>query len=411
MKDRILENITKLSFISLATLPLLKENINSMVIICCVVLTLIHIVISKDLRSFKKKYIPLTLLFWMFLMHELFSLDLNFDHVLRYLPFLILPLLFFYRPIYIDERIKRISLIVFQASTFLQCFIYLFIFLKNNNIERLFNVSPENIPFFREYVFSNYYFEIHPTYFSAYLLVSITITLHQLFFKEKLNYLLAIVNMCVCISFIFIFSSKIIFIVLFVTIIVSLIFVFIKKSRKQSIAIILGAMILLAIFIYPSRYILKERFDEIRTEIEQPIIGDYYNSTNTRVAIIKCSIILLKEVPFFGFGDQLQEELDICYAETNKSDFYKKGVFNTHNYYINLILYGGWIFFFTFLAYIVFIFKNIKYSALGLFLLMQFLIINLTENYFSRHYGVVLFTYLMSLIIFINEKSKSTVNE
>jgi len=36
--------------------------------------------------------------------------------------------------------------------------------------------------------------------------------------------------------------------------------------------------------------------------------------------------------------------------------------------------------------------------------LIQFLLINLTENYFSRHYGIVLFTYLISMFIFIKER-------
>ncbi len=151
--------------------------------------------------------------------------------------------------------------------------------------------------------------------------------------------------------------------------------------------------------------IIKDRFDEIRTEINKPIVGSYYNSTNTRVAIIKCSTILLKQVPFFGFGDELQKELNDCYGRMNDSQFYKISTFNTHNYYFNLILYGGWLFLIVFLIYIVFVYKNIKYSTLGLFLLMQFLLINLTENYFSRHYGVVLFTYFTSLFIFIKEKS------
>ena len=165
-------------------------------------------------------------------------------------------------------------------------------------------------------------------------------------------------------------------------------------------------MVLLIALIYPSRNLVKERFGEIRTEINKPIVGNYYNSTNTRMAIIRCSIILLKEVPFFGFGDKLQQKLNDCYALTNDSEFYKISTFNTHNYYFNLILYGGWLFLVAFLIYIVFLFKKLKYSALALFLLMQFLLINLTENYFSRHYGVVLFTYFTTLFIFINEKDE-----
>lgn len=179
---------------------------------------------------------------------------------------------------------------------------------------------------------------------------------------------------------------------------------FFRKRKSFSLKSIVISTALILILFYPSSQIIVNRFNEVKNEINKPIVGDYYNSTNTRVAIFKCSLILLKEVPIFGFGDDLQQKLDDCYANTNDSEFYKISTFNTHNYYVNLILYGGWVFLLLFLLYLIVVFKKIKYSILGLFLLMQFLIINLTENYFSRHFGVVLFAYFMSLFIFINDK-------
>ena len=405
MKNSLLKRITKISFISLATLPLLKENINSSLIILCVILVIIDIIKSKSFKIPKKNVWILTSLFWIFLLHETLTFDLNFDRVLRYLPFLIFPLLFFYRPIYINEKIKEKSIKIFQISTLLQCFIYLFLFLENNTLSQLFYVGQSSIPFFREYVFGNYLFEIHPTYFSFFLLVSFTISLFSLLIEKNKKLVFTIPNILITVFFIFLFLSKMIFVILFFTIIIALIYMILKINIRESIIIFTGSVVLVAALIYPSRNIIIERFNEIKTEINRPIVGDYYNSTNTRVAIIKCSIILLKKVPFFGYGDDLQKELNDCYGRTNDSEFYKISTFNTHNYYFNLILYGGWIFLIVFLIYIVFIYKNIKYTTLGLFLLMQFLLINLTENYFSRHYGVVLFTYFTSLFIFIKEKS------
>ena len=165
---------------------------------------------------------------------------------------------------------------------------------------------------------------------------------------------------------------------------------------------------LLAVIIYPARDVIGKRIMEVKTEINKPIVGDYYNSTNTRIAILKCSMILLKEVPFFGYGDALQNKLNDCYQENNDSNFYLKHTFNTHNYYLNLIAYGGWIFLLCFLGYFYYLYKKINYSMLGLLLFFQFLIINLTENYFSRHYGIVLFAYLISMFVFIDKKEKTT---
>jgi O-antigen ligase len=149
--------------------------------------------------------------------------------------------------------------------------------------------------------------------------------------------------------------------------------------------------------------VVKDRFYEIKEQMNNPIVGSYYNSSNTRLAIYKCDYLLIKEVPFFGFGNNLQIKLNQCYADNNNSEFYQISVFNTHNYYFNLILYGGWFFLFLFLIYLFFIFERIKKNPLHLFVFIQFLLINLTENYLSRHYGIVLFCYFVVIFVTINK--------
>ncbi len=403
MKSNWLEKVTKLSFLGLALVPLLKENANSILIIICALLTLVCNIQTKEKIKLKPELWILTLPFWMFLLHELLSVDNNFSRVLIHLPFLIFPLLFAFKPSYINNNLKIKALFVFQISALLQCFIYIVVFLANNPISKFFYVR-NNIPFFREYVSENYLFEIHPTYFSSFLLVSFTVSLFSLI-KYKKD-IFAILNVLIMVFFIFLFSSRMIILTLLLSIIFAVLYLILQKGLKQSIFILLTSAVLLTVLIYPAKNIIGERFKEIKTEINKPIVGDYYNSTNTRRAILKCSFVVLKEAPFFGYGDKLQEKLNNCYKENNDSDFYLKHTFNTHNYYINLVTYGGWTFLLLFIVYLFYIYKKINYSALGLFLLIQFLIINLTENYFSRHYGIVLFTYLTSMLIF-NEKRKT----
>jgi O-antigen ligase len=400
MKSNYLEKATKLSFLGLALLPFLKENINSILIIICALLTLTYNIQTKEKRKVKPKLWILTLPFWMFFLHELASLDNNFDRVLVHLPFLIFPLLFAFRPSYINSDLKRKSLFVFQISVWLQCFIYVLFFLVNNPISKFFYVR-NNIPFFREYVSENYFFEIHPTYFSSFLLVSFTVSLFSLINKKRTIF--AILNVAIMVFFIILFSSRMIVLTLLLTIVFSGIYLILQRGLKQSILIIFSSIVLLGVLIFPAKNVIGKRFTEIKTEINKPIVGDYYNSTNTRMAILKCSFILLKEVPLLGYGDRLQEKLNACYKENNDSNFYLKQTFNTHNYYINLVTYGGWVFLLVFMAYLFYIYKKINYSALGLFLFIQFLIINQTENYFSRHYGIVLFAYLTAMFIFIKE--------
>jgi len=397
----------KISYILLATLPLFKTNVNSIIIIICAILTLYLVIKEKRFKIPQKKYWMLISLFGLFFFHEILFKDFNFTRILKHLPFLVIPLIFYYKPEFINEKIKKKSLRVFQYSTLLQSFFYFLFFIYSHNINKIFFVR-NGIPFFREFVSENYFFEIHPTYFSSFLLISFTISIFTLLENNIKSKFFDFFNIFFTIFFIFLFSSRIIILSLAITAFgVALYFIFNKKNRKYSSILIVGFAIVSSFFIFSSKKIIKERFYEIKTEINKPVVGDYYNSTNTRVAIFKCSVALIKKVPFWGYGDKLQEELNNCYKEKNNSNFYKKHVFNTHNYYFNLINYGGWLFLVVFIIYILVIYRNIKHAVLGVTFLIQFLFINLTENYLSRHYGIVLFVYLTSMFIFIKNKAKN----
>ncbi len=399
MNKRI-EKFTKLAFISLAALPLLKPNHNSMIIILCMLLTLFHLFKTKNKIKINQNILLYLIPFFLFLIYELISQTFNSKTILLNLPFLVFPLLFLLKPNFIDTKIRDKSFKVFQISVVLQTLFFFVTFLKTNAISTLFNISKENIPFFREFVTNNYYFEIHPTYFSSYLLLSITISL----FKFKESIYINFLNIIFSFFFIILFSSRIIIILLILTLLFYLSYsLFLKVGSKKSLFIIGIIPVVIFLFFLKSSFVLN-RFYEIKNEINKPIVGNYYNSTNTRLAIYKCDVILTKEMPFWGYGDSLQKELNNCYAKNNDSDFYKISTFNTHNYYFYLLLYGGVFFILTFLFYLFMIFKKIKYSLFGIFIFFQFLLINLTENYLSRHYGIVLFCYFTSLFIFFNKE-------
>lgn len=399
--DKIRINITKILYLLLAAFPLMKENINSIFIICCVLFVIYDVIKSKRNISFTKELIVITLLFWMYLIHEVISSDFNTTRILLHLPFLIFPLLFWCKPNYIDERIKKQSILVFQGSVILQSVIYLIVFLKGNTLFQIFDINTYNIPLFRSYVSENSLVEIHPTYFSTFLLVSFTFSL---FFKYKeasiIKVRLHILNVLFTSFFIFIFISKIIILVFVGTIITYLFSLIKEKNKKKLIRSICLVLIFGTIYFLSFKGLIKERFDEIRTEFNRPLVGKYYNSINVRVAIIKCSYKLLTKAPFFGYGNKLQSELNNCFKGNYNSDFYEITTYNTHNYYVNLVLYGGWLFLILFLFYLANIVIRIKHSRIAIVFLVQILVINFTENFFSRHYGIILFTYFISLFLF-----------
>lgn len=402
--NKFLEQLTKISFLALATIPLLRPDHNSKVIIFCALLTIYSFFKLKPKVKFELKHLVFIAPFVLFLLYEFISGSSNKKTILLQLPFLIFPLLFIFRPKFIDQKIKEKSLYVFQFSVALQSFIYFFVFIKSNSIVQLFDISKENIPFFREFVTNNYYFEIHPTYFSSFLLISLTIS----FFKFRFSRVFNALNIALSVFFIILFSSRIMILLLILTLISLVLYFTLKDRKRNKYAFLMGLILIPILIIIFKSNVVKQRFNETITEINKPIVGNYYNATNTRVAIYKCDFLLLKDFHFFGYGDKLQAELDNCYAENNDSNFYKISVFNTHNYYFHLILYGGIIFLLLFAAYLVVLFKNLKYSVLGIFIFSQFLIINITENYLSRHYGIVLFCYFTAMFIFIRENENTT---
>lgn len=405
----VIRNLNSLFFLLLAAFPLMLPNFNSITIILCSLFTIINIIKSKEKIFFNKSLFIYTGVFWMFLFYEIFCGDFNIEKVLLHLPFLVLPLLFYYKPSNLTSNILEKSIIIFQISVLLQCIIYLYIFLSSNNISQIFFIDNYNIPFFRTFVYENSLIPIHPTYFSAFLLVSFTFSLffnYNLIKKVKLYSLL---NILITTFFIFAFISKIIFLTFILTTLIYLVYRLIKKRKKYFKIFTLSFLALITSIAFSFNGLIKERFNEIKTEINRPLKGDYHNSINIRVAIIKCSLKLLDKAPVFGYGNDLQKELNGCFSNNYDSNFHQLHTYNTHNYYFNLLLFGGFFFLLLFLCFISFLLIKFKTSILYVMFVVQILLINFTENFFSRHYGIVLFMYFISLFLFF--KKRDTIHQ
>lgn len=406
--SHILKRILKLSYLSLALIPLTKENINSILIIVCVGLTLIFKLKFKERFQFDKQLLYLSLPFWTILLYNIFTFDFSLKMVLLYLPFLVFPLLLKNKPDCIEHKLFVSSVKVFQCSLIVHLTISFIMYLGAYNIYDMFKVSPENIPFFRSFFYHENFLEIHPTYFSMFLLLSASISIRSFFKKEisSKHKMFSMLNSILCFFVILLLSSKMVILTTGFTVffMLSTNFRSLDKTQLRFALISFGLITITFSFIFKD--VVGERFKEIKTEYKKPIEGLYFNSTNVRVAIIKCSMGLISEVPVLGYGNSLQADLNKCYRAKYNSDFYLRGGYNTHNYYMHLLLYGGFLFFIVFIVYICNLFNKLKGSYIGLLFLVQILIINLTENFLGRHYGIVFFTYFISIYYFsINKKN------
>lgn len=399
----MLKNLTIISFLSLATLPLFEEYHNSWIIILCVFLTLLDVFKNKKKIDVTPTFIIMTSPFLFVFLLQLIGTSFSLQNLLLHLPFVAFPFIFTNRPNYIDESVKEKSLFIFQISVVIQSILFFLPFIQHNSWGDLFKVSQENIPFFREFVFEHSWVKIHPTYFSAFLLVSFTISLKNILKSRALH----VLNFIFCGFFVLLFSSRMVILIFFATIVSFIFYQVFRKQVSKQMKLGLVFLTIIALISFRMSKIVYERFEEIKTEISKPIVGNYYNTTNTRITIWKCDWELIKKVPFLGFRNDLQNHLNQCFESVTKSDFYKKNIYNTHNYYIHLLLYGGWLLLLVFLIYLFVMYRKIRYSKLAIILFVQILLINLTENFLWRHYGLVLFTYFTVMFVNVDEKRVS----
>lgn len=404
----ILPQINKRFFLLLACFPIMKENVNSITIICCSLGFFVQYLKTEPPQKFHKSLLPYTIVFWMFFIHELLSTDYSVKRILLHLPFLIFPFLFYFRPSYIGVKEKHQALKLFQASVLVASGYFSWIFLKANSIMSLFNISQENIPFFRDYVYRNAMLDIHPTYFSIFLLISFTLSSYFVIHdktKEKKVTSFHLINMLFVTVMLFLFSSRMVIAIYAVTLLIIIFFLTKKFKRRNKIIILLCLIGFGFVILFSFKDILSNRFNEVFTEYNVLLKGKHHNSTNIRVAIYNCGKELFSQMPTFGYGNKLQSQLNSCYELKYDSNFSKIQTYNTHNYYLNILLYGGWLFLLLFLFYLMMLALKIRYSFIASIIFLQLLLICITENFLSRHYGIVTFTYFIGMFSFIQEPS------
>ncbi|WP_228853138.1 O-antigen ligase family protein [Aegicerativicinus sediminis] len=396
------KNLGRLSYISLGLFPFLKESFGSICIICCFIFVLVDFYKNhKDLQLGSTFWI-LSSVFWIFLVFQIITLRFDLKITLRNLPFVFIPLIFRFIPNYVSRSDLKWIVKCFQLSVVILFFFNLAMFLKGHTIFSLFEISPENIPLFRNFVYKNGVNQLHPTYFGYFALLSYSISFYKLVYdyEGKVYRNGHFVNTIICASIIFILVSKVILILWLLTTIILVAFLLktkVKKFKAWRLAIVIFGFVVLS---FPFKTMIQGRINEIRTEINRPISGDYFNSINIRVAILKCSVKLVKHTPFFGYGPNQQDYLNLCYADNYNSDFYEIQTYNSHNYFIYLLLYGGWLMLILFLVFFGMLFKTLKTNFLSTLFLVQILIVNLTENFLYRHYGIITFVLFSTIFAY-----------
>ena len=179
------------------------------------------------------------------------------------------------------------------------------------------------------------------------------------------------------------------------------------KSRIGALAIV--AILSLAIFMTP---VMQERFAEIALVDLSYSEGQMLSSTELRIGVWSCSLNSILENPWLGVGiGNTREALEQCFEQFNQVEFFE-GKYNTHNQFMHFWLSSGM---FGLLAFVVFIAYMLHWSIKSkrhilFYFLVYFIIISLTENYFSRQLGMVLWAIFISTAL-LNRNDKFARDE
>lgn len=392
----------------LFTFPLFMESISSIFLIVLTVLVSSFLIYTKSKMVFTKEMFIYTLPFFILLCTNLFAVHskIDWNSISIGLLFLIFPIVFFNIPTSLFKNLEKKFLYILKFSCLIISFYFIIYFLIHYNFADFFKES-YNESVFRDYVYHNSFFKVHPTYLSLFINVGIIHSLVRM--HKELKYF----------NLFYIFFSLLVILLLtsrlmmvFSIFSISYVF-FIKRVIKRAYFVIIAASLFIGILFLPG---IKSRFIETYQDFNTPPKGLYFNSTNIRKSIVDCSFEILKENYLRGVGfSNIQVELNACYKANYDSVFYENHNYMTHNYLMYIFIGSGIFGFLTLLLYLFTIIKRcLKINNIILNLsLLNFILLLFVEDFFCRHFGLYFFSLLIFSYFRFNEyiDEESVLNE
>lgn len=285
------------------------------------------------------------------------------------------------------KKVFILSVIIFLVSTFTYFYISEPYYVLKSTIVHYTNLVDIRID----------YYKIHPIYLSIYIGAAIIFTASLIKTNQKENRFLFHFILLILLMFMVILNKKgpILSICL-----IGLIYLFKNAiSKRKTVSISLGLVVFISAIIFMPKYRDINRFEELLS------FGQFQNnkdsSTNIRLQIYNCSLKLIAQSPFFGYGwGDVKAVLNSCYIKTNENLL--KNYYNSHNQFLSILLSSGLIGFSAFIYYLFYLFKvsNINNDQVLFFLVLFFTLNMLSENILEREDGVIIFSFLINLYIF-----------
>lgn len=288
------------------------------------------------------------------------------------------------------------------------------------------NFFVESNDFINELLFTNQviagYIGFHSTYFSVYIILAIIILLNFMTIntnKSKLYIVSSILLIFYFLFFLILLASRMAIISFAVLISVYFIRALLNKKYlfyKISVAVL---VCFFAVFFVQKSNYLSNRLNELNNINTNELIGsNYENGISQRIFFWQNAVEIIKKSPIYGYGSgDVNIEFDKQYQNLLSDNpnypesvvraihFFKDSNYNAHNQYLQILISFGiiglgiFVFFIGRFFYLSVIYKiNILFYYLIVVVFLFF-----TECLFERQYGLVLFVFITSLLLFQNK--------
>ena len=380
----------------LFTFPFFKESIVTFIFLLLAANTICYIISSKTYPRGVKKIFLFTIPFWIVLINCLcFFKDFPKDilPITNASLFLFFPLVFYYIPtIHFTQEKINFYLEILKNVCLIMAVGYIASFLYYHDFSDFF-VFRYGIPKFRDFVYYEVtFFKIHPTYYTAMVILCFAHSLDKVFKHKKYLELFYLASF-ILITFLLLVKINIVFLTL---LLLGMLLFRSPFSLNQKIT---SCILMLITFAIMSMTIpgIKNRFAEMYDNYDKAPVGLSYSSTNVRVSIYKCCLEIGKRDGLWGVGfSNLGDELLACYKENYRSSFYIKNGYLSHNYFFYIFLSSGVIGFLIFLFYIYNV--AVEVMRIKIFVLTVGLInifaICFSEDFLYRQFGLFYFSLL-----------------
>jgi len=345
--------------------------------------------------------IALTSLFWVpFLWllvsdHKIFAL-IGLETSLL---FLVMPLVIFLVPVKTDR-----FLLIGRIYCFMVSGIYLLLLIvatyKYFYVQHPWGIQTE---FFFYTELANSIFEAHPLYLGLAGVFASVLSIFVFGKNKKLILSYLVFNQIV----ITLLNGRVITVVHGIIFIVILIQIILRNGKKSQILagvtivliLIIGLVKISNIHAKPNR----SYFVDIKSSIERSsnnIISETDNGFTVRLAIWQNAYLAFKESPLFGHGTRMEREALMKQYNALGYAYLLKERFTSHNQFIFYLIEYGIVGF----SIIIICFGYLLMTAwskskyLYVVFIAIFIVVSITESYFNRIHGVMLFSFINSVL-------------